>query len=624
MARTAQGESVHERATAARAGAHAHQREPPSCRTWVGHVIVCGLHEVGLRTVEQLHLAGARVVVLDDDGDERFGRIIRGWDIPLLARDAHLTEPLHEAGIAGAAAVVCIESSDLKTLETVLLVRDMRPDVRVVAHLDNPAVARAVEEVTGAATVLDVAALFAPSVIEACLGRRAHDIKLAGTHFVTIEVDAAREGTLRELYGSLVPLGVASDDEREPIVCPGRDERVRAGDRVTLLGTHEELADAGMRWGSAAGDEVQRWGQRMLAAGRRLIANVMSDSGHSLRIAIGLFFGLLVASTLVLHFGYRLGPHGQHLSLVSSVYFTVETIATVGFGDFSFSSQPKLMELFGIMLILAGTTLVTTIFALLTNALVSRRIAQSLGQARIPGMSGHVVMVGLGSVGMQVLDGLLARGRDVVVVERDESNRYLNQVRQRGVPLVLGDSTLGQTLESVNLSRAASVAILTSDDLTNIETGVAVRDRLGDRWTEVPVVLRVFDRELGRRLEQSFAFRHVWSTVAIAAPWFVGAALGLEVLYSFYVGSHPFLLARLRVQAGGGLEGLEMRGLGARIRVIAIARAADRGTLEHPPRRGTRLQAGDDAYLAGPYEELLRVLKRERGGPAGTTNGSTG
>jgi hypothetical protein len=64
--------------------------------------------------------------------------------------------------------------------------------------------------------------------------------------------------------------------------------------------------------------------------------------------------------------------------------------------------------------------------------------------------------------------------------------------------------------------------------------------------------------------------------------------------------------------------------LGARIRVIAIARAADRGTLEHPPRRGTRLQAGDDAYLAGPYEELLRVLKRERGGPAGTTNGSTG
>jgi Trk K+ transport system NAD-binding subunit len=295
------------------------------------------------------------------------------------------------------------------------------------------------------------------------------------------------------------------------------------------------------------------------------------------------------------------------------MYFTVETIATVGFGDFSFSAQPVWMEVFGICLIVAGTTLVTTIFALLTNALVSRRIAQSLGQVRIPGMRGHVVLVGLGAVGMEVLDGLLRRGRDVIVVERDDQNRYLNQVRERGVPLVLGDSTLGQTLDSVNLSKASSVAIVTSDDLTNIETGLAVRDRLGDRWREVPVVLRVFDRELGRRLEGSFDFRHVWSTVAIAAPWFVGAALGMEVLFSFYVGSHPFLLAKLHVSAGGGLDGATMSQLSARIRVIAIGRG-DGGGLEHPPRRDTRVGAGDDAYLAGPYEELLLVLGRERGG----------
>ena len=50
-------------------------------------------------------------------------------------------------------------------------------------------------------------------------------------------------------------------------------------------------------------------------------------------------------------------------------------------------------------------------FALLTNALVSRRLAQSLGHGRIPGMRGHVVLVGLGSVGMKVLEGLLARRR---------------------------------------------------------------------------------------------------------------------------------------------------------------------------------------------------------------------
>jgi Trk K+ transport system NAD-binding subunit len=89
----------------------------------------------------------------------------------------------------------------------------------------------------------------------------------------------------------------------------------------------------------------------------------------------------------------------------------------------------------------------------------------------------------------------------------------------------------------------------------------------------------------------------------------------MDVLFSFYVGNHPFLLARLQVGAGGGLEGLAMNELGARMRVIAIGRSGSAGDeLEYPPRRDTRLLAGDDAYLAGPYEELQRVLRREREG----------
>jgi len=51
--------------------------------------------------------------------------------------------------------------------------------------------------------------------------------------------------------------------------------------------------------------------------------------------------------------------------------------------------------------------------------------------------------------------------------------------------------------------------------------------------------------------------------------------------------------------------------------VIAIGRDAGPdapGSLEHPPRRDSRLAGGDDAYLAGPYEELLSVLRRDRAG----------
>ena len=52
--------------------------------------------------------------------------------------------------------------------------------------------------------------------------------------------------------------------------------------------------------------------------------------------------------------------------------------------------------------------------------------------------------------------------------------------------------------------------------------------------------------------------------------------------------------------------------------MLAIRRAADDQLLEHPPRRGTRFRAGDRAYLIGPYEELLAVLRQDRPAPQGT------
>jgi Trk K+ transport system NAD-binding subunit len=578
-------------------------------------VIVCGLNAVGLRTVEQLHLAGARVVVLDDAPDERLVRIVRGWGIPQLPRGGHLSDPLYDAGILGASAVVCAEHTDLRTLETVLQIRDLRPDVRVVADLDNPSVAHALEGVLGSVGVLDVAALFAPAVIETCLDRRARELVLGDTAFIAAEVQAPRNATLRELYGSLAPIGVVTEADDRLIACPGRDQPVCAGDRVTLMGTPAELTAAGLGQRQADVSRISETSARLRAFAKRSSGAILSVIDRPVRIALVLGVVLTIVSTVVLHLGYSRASEGDlhsHLSILNSIYFTVETVATVGFGDFNFSHQSASMEVFGILLILAGTTLISTLFALLTNALVSRRIAQSLGGGRIPGMRGHVVLVGLGAVGMKVLEGLLAAGQEVLVIERMASNRYLSEARALEVPLVLGDATMTRTLDAVNLSSAAAVAILTSDDLTNIETGLAVRDRLDERWSEVPVVLRVFDRQLGHRLQQSFGFRHVWSTSAIAAPWFVGAALGLEVLFTFYVGNNPFLLARLRVSAGGGLDGLAMLDLPGTVRVVAIRRSASSAALEHPPRRDTRLAPGDDAYLAGPYAELLEVLRHDR------------
>lgn len=574
-------------------------------------MIVCGLEGVGLRTVEQLRGAGVQVVVVDDDPDEGRADLVQGWGSAYMRASGSLDDELAAAGIAGARAVVCTQTSDLRNVETALLVRDLREDIAVVAHLDNPTVGSAVEEATGEGSALDVAGLFAPAVIDACLLRTSHEVELGGESFVAAEVGVGAPGSLRDLFGDLVPVGVVTR-EQELIVCPGRDLEVGDGDRVTVLGKPEELAAAEV--GGQVGEEAPRrqGGGAVRQLFRRVSRSLAQGTDRAVGITLILSLAMLVISAAILKLGY-IQDGGHHLSLGESVYFTVETFATVGFGDFSFAEQSTEMQIFGIVLIIAGVTLSTVVLALITNALVSRRIEQSLGQGSIHGMEGHVVLVGLGAVGLRVLEGLRAQGRDVVVIEYDESNRYVQHARSLGAPIVHGDATLGQTLRSVNIAKAGAVAILTSDDLVNLESGLAVRDALGSRWVDVPVVLRVFDRALGARLEKTFKFNHVWSTSALASPWFVGAVLGLEILSTFYVRNQPFLVARLTVREGGGLAGLAMQDLGARIRVVALDRAGPE-PMEHPPRRDTRFAAGDQAYLVGPYEELLRVLSRERGG----------
>src|SRR6202012_2280279 len=131
----------------------------------------------------------------------------------------------------------------------------------------------------------------------------------------------------------------------------------------------------------------------------------------------------------------------------------------------------------------------------------------------------------------------------------------LGNARALDVPGVIGDSTTPRPLHTANLATARAVAVLTSSDLANIEPGLAVDELLGERRDEVPVVMRVFDRQLAETIETSFGFGNVRSTSALAAPWFVGAALGLDILSTFYVERQPLLVGRLTIASTGGLQG---------------------------------------------------------------------
>ncbi|MCU4187205.1 NAD-binding protein [Acidiferrimicrobium sp. IK] len=574
------------------------------------HLIVCGLGGLALRLISALHHAGNAVVAVDAAPPAPARQLLEELAVPLVVGPPWLSPVLRRAGAARARGLICAEDDELRTLETALSAQRAFPQLRVVASMSNASVGRALAGVTGPGTVLDVATLAAPSLVQACLADNHNTLRIGDAEFEATSVEVTAGGSLRSLFGDLVPIAVTRAGTSEVEVCPGRDVTVGSGDTVRVLGSPDELASAGVgRPDEQRGDGLGR--HRPARQALVLLRSVTAQVEWPLRLTLAALVALTLGATVVLRFGYRQpGPGGHHLSLLSAVYFTVETIATVGYGDFSFAQQPNWLKVVGIAVILVGVTLLTTLFALLTSQLFGRSLAAALGQRRITGMRGHVVVIGTGSVGVRVVEGLLAAGANVVVIERDDNNRHLSRLRALKVPVITGDASQPSTLDAANTTAASAVAILTSSDLTNLDVGLALRDRLGPAADTLPTVMRIFDRSLSDTIAASFGFRSVLSTSALAAPWFIGAALGLEILSTFYVERQLFLVGALTVAPDGGLAGLAMQELSARIRVISIRRV---GTtiMEHPPRRATRFAPGDRAWLIGPPEELLAVLRRD-------------
>jgi Trk K+ transport system NAD-binding subunit len=562
------------------------------------HIIVSGDDALATTIADELKNAGAMVVRMAAGETSEAG----------VARELALAEVSH------ALAVVCAGDDDAVNLEIALLARKANPHVRVVSRVANDVLREAVADDNGPGAILDVADLAAPAVVEACLSQTTHEFDAAGMNFVVAGKAAYREATLRELYGDLAPVAIIhGEDAPNPgdvEICPGRDQRVHAGDWTMMIGTADELAAQGIRIRRTTRSRARRPLLRRAVDGVR---SVVSDVNPTFYPVFSATLVVLISATIILRFGYRPPPK---MGWIDAFYFTVETMTTTGYGDFSFVNQPTWLRTFSTLLMFSGVTTTALLVSFVADVLLSRRFVFASARPRVGHLRNHIVVVGLSGLGMRVVSDLTAAGHDVAVIERNEDNRFLSAVRDLDVPVIFGDATLRQTLQAARVDRARAVAVLTRDDIINIETGIVLSEMLGkktatrEHWTDIPLVLRVYDRALGFAVAQRFGFENVRSTVELAAPWFIGAAIGLQVLGTFSVGQNSFVVGGMQVAAGSELDGLRMFEMSTQARVIAIR--TSNGLVKLHPRRDARLHADDTVYLVGPYRELIATLRKGR------------
>jgi Trk K+ transport system NAD-binding subunit len=207
-----------------------------------GHIVVCGLGNIGFRVVEELIGAGERVVVIEREANNPFIASSRREGAAVIVGDATIPEVLRQARAGTAAAVITATSKDLVNLEIALLLSEIHPQQRAVVRLSDPLLAETIRAAASVRLALSVPELAAPAFVAGLLGDRVQAMFLAGGKMmavleVTVPADDPRltDRSLRELATDyrVVPVAVVRDGQELPHM--SSDERPKPGDRLIVV-----------------------------------------------------------------------------------------------------------------------------------------------------------------------------------------------------------------------------------------------------------------------------------------------------------------------------------------------------------------------------------------------------
>lgn len=210
----------------------------------------------------------------------------------------------------------------------------------------------------------------------------------------------------------------------------------------------------------------------------------------------------------------------HHRPPVEALFEAVRTVSAVGPAAAHGSDTYLLFASLAMLITIVFTAVFT---AGMVDRLLGPRSIGVVGSRALP-RAGHVVVVGLGQVGLRLCTRLQDLGIGVIAVERDPAAPHLRLARALGVPVVIGDATDKFVLRRLSLPTAQAMAAVASDDLDNIAVSVAVRAVAPD----VRVVIRAGDHEAIAETQSLFSIGIVHDLGSLSAAYTTASLTGLR------------------------------------------------------------------------------------------------
>ena len=550
-------------------------------------IIVCGLGRTGYKIFRLLRRQGAIVVGISD-------RLILGETSDhVVVGELSSPSTLAKAGIHHAHTLVLASNDDAVNLGALTQARILNPKIRIINRLFNHTLGERLDNTLPHHHTMSVAALAAPIFSFAALGSKAIG-QLQLFHQIwpiqEIIIDENHPwlglnlGELWECPSRMLIYYLPAQGELDLVSAVLQEKPLQLGDHL-IIGT--QLTSRGQR---------PFWGQKIVKA----IANLRRYRPYvNPVIAVTLcLMGMIFAATFTyVAVNYNTSP-------VDALYFSVGMITGAGGQEQVAEKAPASIKIFTAIMMIIGAGVIGVCYALLNDFILGSRLKQFWDVARVP-TKHHYIVSGLGGIGIQIVRQLHQQGYEVVVIESDANNRFLHIARSLGVPVILEDARMDETLKTANIEKAQGILVVTSNDMINVEIGLTAKAIA----PQINIVLRSQDPQFGQSVQEVFEFETVLCPAQLATPSFAAAALGGKILGNGMTEDLLWVALATLITPKHSFCGQRLKDAAMSGGFVPLYLERNQLTVHSWELLDSRLRSGDVLYLTMPANELEQLWR---------------
>jgi voltage-gated potassium channel len=295
-------------------------------------------------------------------------------------------------------------------------------------------------------------------------------------------------------------------------------------------------------------------------------------------------------------------------SLTDSLYMTVITLSTVGYGEVQRLSPTG--RIFTIGVIILGVGFVFYLAGSVIQFMVEGRIRQILGrrklERRIRAQKGHYIICGYGRVGSNIGEALASKPLGIVVIEQDPAR--ISKLNERNILHVAGDATDEDILIMAGIQSARGLVAALRTDSDNVYVALSARQLN----PELFIMAGAAEEQSERKLLAAGANK-------VVCPYRMGAHRMAQTILRPTVTDFLELtlmdtrrdiqMEEMPVLDSSKLVNVALQDSGIRqeldLIIVAVKKAP--GDMLFNPSSQTRLEAGDTVIAIGEKQNLERL-----------------